>query len=324
MAYLAKLLSGAIATCLILTAGVSAEETGRPDLLIVTGAGGTPEYEELFRTWTDRWREYGESLPTAIRVIGLETEQATDREQVELELRQIATDSRDDPLIVVLIGHGTDREGTAKFNLRGPDITASELAHWLDPITRPVIVIHCASSSGAFLKPLASENRITITATKSGDEENFARFGDFFSQALTDPAADLDHDETISLLEVYLLASDRVAKFYQQQNRLATEHSLLDDNGDGLGTPADFFRGIHAVKAARSGASLDGLRAHQVILTSIGDPPSLTAEQLAERDSIERQIQQLRAKKSSLSTETYYAQLEPLLIELARLGTAAQ
>jgi hypothetical protein len=34
-----------------------------------------------------------------------------------------------------------------------------------------------------------------------------------------------------------------VAEFYEADGRLATEHALLDDNGDSLGTPADFFRG---------------------------------------------------------------------------------
>ena len=119
---------------------------------------------------------------------------------------------------------------------------------------------------------------------------------------------------------VFLLASGHVASFYEQQNRLATEHALLDDNGDGLGTPASFFRGIHAAKGAQDDARLDGLRAHQVILFQIGTPARLTAEQSRQRDELERRIEQLRLRKENLPPDQYYRELEPLLIQLARLG----
>ncbi len=108
-------------------------------------------------------------------------------------------------------------------------------------------------------------------------------------------------------------------EFYQLEGRLATEHPLVDDNGDGLGTPADWFRGIRAVKKAKDGASLDGLRAHQFALLRNESERSLPASVRAKRDELELAIGKLRESKSLLEEEEYYRRLETLLLEMARL-----
>ena len=315
------LIWGSIGLLLLLSPFVCAADLSSPTIFVVVGAGGTPEYESQFHEWAGRWQSLSQSVGSAFLSVGLDPDSVEDRQQLKAKLQQ-QDDATESPLLLILIGHGTDREGVAKFNLRGPDITASELTRWCDSFSRPLVIIQCASCSGAFLLPLSGDNRIVITATQSGAEENFARFGDFFSRVMTEPAADLDHDETISLLEAYLLASDRVANFYEEQNRLATEHPLLDDNGDGLGTPANFFRGIHATKATRDDAALDGLRAHQLTLFTMGDPPKLTVQQTSQRDELEQRIADLRQRKTTLSPNEYYEQLEPLLVQLARLYSA--
>ena len=203
--------------------------------------------------------------------------------------------------------------------MRGPDLTATDLADWLKPLRRPVAIVDCASSSGAFLTKLSATNRVVITATRSGYEQNFARFGGFISKAISDPQADLDKDGQTSLLEAYLIASRQLAEFYKAEGRLATEHPLLDDNADGLGTPADWFRGIRAVKRARDGAALDGLRAHQFHLVRSGAEQKIAPEIRKRRDAIELQIARLRDSKASLPEDEYYSLLEPLVLELARL-----
>ena len=104
--------------------------------------------------------------------------------------------------------------------------------------------------------------------------------------------------------------------------RLATEHALLDDNGDGMGTPADWFRGVRAVKRAERGTSLDGLRAHQVHLIRSAPEQRLSPAQRARRDELEQAIARLRESKSKLTEDEYYGQLEKLLLELARLAEA--
>src|SRR5262249_12227251 len=155
------------------------------------------------------------------------------------------------------------------------------------------------------------------TATRSGYEQNYTRFGQYLAEEITDSEADLDKDGQTSLLEAFLFASRRVAQFYQLEGRLATEHALVDDNGDGLGTPADWFRGIRAVKKAKDGAALDGVRAHQFHLLRNDAERTLLAAVRLKRDELELAIAKLRESKSTLSEDEYYRKLEPLMLELA-------
>jgi hypothetical protein len=160
---------------------------------------------------------------------------------------------------------------------------------------------------------------VIVTATRSGYEQNFARFGDFFSTSIADQAADLDKDQQTSLLEAFLSASAKVEAFYKDDARLATEHALLDDNGDKMGTPATFFRGIRATRASKDGAEVDGLRANQFHLVRNLIEQQLPTELRARRDELELQIAGLRASKKELSEDEYYQRLELIVVELAKL-----
>ncbi len=110
-----------------------------------------------------------------------------------------------------------------------------------------------------------------------------------------------------------------MAEFYRTRSRLATEHPLIDDNGDRLGTPADWFRGVHATKRAKNGAELDGVRAHQFHLILNDREQRMTPEQRQRRDQLERSAAALRSKKGQISEDEYYAQLQIIMVELARL-----
>jgi hypothetical protein len=193
------------------------------------------------------------------------------------------------------------------------------LAEWLKPLHRPLVVIDATSSSAPFLKELSAPDRIIITATKSGFEQNYTRFGQYFAEAIIDPKADLDKDGQTSVLEAFLSASHAVAQFYAGAGRLATEHALLDDNGDGLGTPAEWFRGVRPVQRAADGAALDGHRAHQIHLLHSPAEAGLPPEVRAQRDQLELQVLDLRDNKAKYSEDEYYAKLEPLLREIAQI-----
>lgn len=287
-------------------------------VVVVVGAPGNDEYAEMFAAWADLWCEGAGEGGAECLVLGREDSPTDDRDQ----FAQVLADPTRLPtsqLWIVLIGHGTFDGKEAKFNLRGPDVTATEMAGWLEPIEVPTAVINCASSSAPFLTALSGENRIVITATRSGHESNFARLGGYLAEAIGDPTADLDKDEQVSLLEAYLTASRGAAEFYAADARLATEHALLDDNGDKLGTPADWFRGTRATRRAKEGAPLDGLRAHQFHLIPSDRESRLSESQRKGRDDLERQIEQLRDQKQKLGEEEYYGRLEPLLLELARV-----
>jgi len=290
----------------------------RQTVITVVGASGTDEYGQQFLEWSERWRSAAERAEADFVSIGVDKgDESSDRERLQQQIEQLAGESTE-PLWLILIGHGTFDGKAAKFNLRGADVTATELAGWLQRLNRPVAVINCASSSGPFVNALASENRVIVTSTKSGFEQNLARFGDFISRAIIDTAFDLDKDEQTSLLEAFIAASSRVEEFYEQEGRLATEHALLDDNGDGRGTPANWFRGVRATKSAKDGA-VDGQLANRICLVRSEQESKMSAELRTQRDALESRLDALRVEKPMLPEEAYLSQLEPLLVALARL-----
>lgn len=304
-----------------LTAGaLAAVETpaGRT-VILVRGAGGEAPFTENFTKTVDAWKAASVKSGTEPTVIA-DVPDALEKLKATLAA---APKEGGDELWLVLQGHGTWDGRTARFNLEGPDLSAEELAECLRPFQRPVVVINSFSSSGPFLARLAGPGRVVITATRSGTEKNFSRFGGHLADALTDPAADLDQDGANSLLEVFLTAARRTAEFYKTEGRILTEHALLDDNGDGMGTAADWFRGVRAVKKPKDGAAADGPRAHRRYLIPAEENPPLTAEQRAAREALEARVEALRDRKESMPEDAYYAELEQLMLELAKVYPAA-
>src|SRR5690606_18357003 len=129
---------------------------------------------------------------------------------------------------------------------------------------------------------------------------------------------DLDKDGQVSLLEAFLMASRETTDFYEGDNRLVTEHALLDDNGDGRGTRAQGFDGTRPVRDAESGQMLDGYVARQWRLIPSEAERRFPPELRDRRDELEREVFLLRDRKEDLTEDDYFTQLEKLLIELAR------
>jgi hypothetical protein len=285
-------------------------------VILIVGAPGENDFSTNFLRQAEQWEKACTQSHCPETTIGLQKDSATnDFELLRLALEHESKDSSAD-LWLVLVGHGTFDGKEARFNLRGPDITASDMAAWLKPFHRRMAVIDTSSSSAPFLNKLSATNRVIITATRSGNEQNFARFGHYFADAIGDPASDLDKDGQVSLLEAFLMASRRVTEFYKIEGRLATEHALIDDNGDGLGTQADWFEGLRAVKKPQEKAGVDGLLAQQVSLGGAQD--NLSGPLRLERDSLERAVLAHREKKSQMQEDQYYQELEKLLLQVAR------
>lgn len=295
-------------------------QTEQPTVILVVGAPGEDLYAAEFARQAERWAEVSRLAGARHVVIGLGGE-AGERGDLDRLSAALAAEPKEGPgeLWLVFVGHGTFDGKEAKFNLRGVDLTPLALAMELQPFKRPLTVVNTASASAPFMQRLAGPGRVTVTATRSGNEQNFARFGQYFAEAIGDPRADLDKDGQVSLLEAFLSASHRVAEFYKAEGRLATEHPLIDDNGDGLGTPPDWFQGVRAVRRAREGAAPDGTRAHQFHLIRSEAEQNLPAEARAKRDLIEQKIALLRERKDRLYIEDYYRELEGLLLELAMI-----
>jgi hypothetical protein len=303
----------------LLTLPTLGQADDRPTVVVVVGAPGQPEYEADFRRWADLWQAAASKAGGRLIRIGDGKQEATSPDRDRLRSAISENPTGPGPLWLVLIGHGSFDGREAKFNLRGPDVTEAELAEWLAPVKRPIAVLDCSSSSSPFLSKLSGENRVVVTATRSGNESNFSRFGQYLAEAIADVRADLDKDGQVSLLEAYIAAAARTEEFYKSKARLATEHALLDDNGDKLGTPADWFRGVRATRRAKDGAPADGLRAHQWHLIPSDRERSIPPEVRRDRDRLELAIAGLRDQKGKLAEDDYYARLEPLMVELARL-----
>lgn len=297
----------------------NAQETPRNRrMCVVLGAAGESQYGEAFRTWGSRWRQAADRFDLTMIDGTNDQESEPTSSHRETILRWIAeadSEPRAREHWLILIGHGTHDAKTTRFNLKGPDLSAVDLGKALNGRPGKWVVIVCASASAPFLPAVAGVDRVVITATKSGTEENYSRFGDFLSQSLSDEQADMDHDRSVSVLELFLAASRRVEKYYSEQGLLATEQALIDDNGDGRGTPAAFYRGVRAVKAPSEGAPLDGEIARRTVLSIQG--ASMDPEIEEKIAAIESAIEELRRKKPDMDIDSYYEELEKLLVQLA-------
>lgn len=295
-----------------------------PRVCIVTGAAGEPEFGKMFQQWTKDWSRATAEL--GFLVIGQEAEEEPtaaapameDRARLKQWIAEVENLEQATTCWLILQGHGTFDGKLAKFNLRGSDVSSKELAEWLSGSKHRWIIAVCASSSAPFLPALSHPGRIVITATKSGSESNLSRFGGFFAQSFSDPSSDLDHDQSISVLEAFVWASRKTELYYQDNKLLASEHALLEDNQDGKGTGVEFFRGIRPVKRSETG-SIDGEWARRSWLKEPLGTQAMDLDTKTKIAKTEREIEKLKEAKSGMQQDEYYRELEVLLRQLARL-----
>lgn len=314
---------------LFLAFGVCTSRSDTPafthEILLVVGAPGEKSYEAGFTAAAEAWQAAAKKAGAHLTTIGLDRPSEgspTDRDRIQSGITAMDQKSAA-PAWIVYIGHGTFDRKQAWWNLRGPDVSGEDLATWLEPLRgRTVIVVHGGSASGPFIPLLSGPGRIIITATRSGEEVNYARFGERFASAIASPRADLDQDGSTSLLEAFLLAAKETQAVYTENGRMATEHALIDDNGDKLGTPFDWFQGVRVVKRPDGkAAAADGFRAHQIALVEAPDAPVLTEEQRQLRDTLEQQIEALRGRRGEMPEVDYLRELESVLRKLSALYT---
>lgn len=317
------LLGCACSTCVTAaeTGSSGDPSTGKSGLkiVIIVGSGGTETFAEEFAKAAGLWKAAAEKGGAECELIGLDAQEDGEPSDAE-KLRKSLAVTTSSELWIVLIGHGTFDQREIRFNMRGPDITDRELSSWLDTYSGRHAVINTASASGSFIRSLSRENRIVITATKNEGEQNYTRFGRFFVEAIAGAeSADVDNDGQVSLLEAFLFASGRVVAFYKDEARIATEHALIDDNGDRLGSRAEWFQGITPTQAPSPKSQTDGDLASQKVLVKSDFERRFTEEQRHNRDRLERDVVALRRAKADTPEADYYKKLEPLLLELARL-----
>jgi hypothetical protein len=292
-------------------------------LAVIVGLAGEPEHRELFQRWASTLVDTASGrLGVARDHIVYLTEQPeqdakratgkSTKQEIDAAFGRMAKAAKEDDVVfVVLIGHGTFDGKVAKFNLPGPDMTPADFAPLLKSLpSKHVVFVNTASASAPFLAELSGPGRTIVTATRTGAERFATLFGGQFIDALTSDAADADKNRRISVLEAFTAARLGVARVYEQQGIMLTEHPLLDDSGDKEGTtdpkPDGKNGRVAAILSLGTPASAD----------PVPDDPKLRTL-YEERRALERRVEGLKLLKPGMEPAKYAADLEALLIALA-------
>jgi len=278
-AFMSRLLTSGLAILALCVVMSTAQSKTRA--VVIAGLGGNPEYTESFNEQT-------ESIASALETIT--------RDAAHVTLLQGA-DSNRAAFMAALASIAEDAEPLGwQFNVSGPDLSAEDLVAALAPLNAErEVVVASTSSSGALLTVLEQPGRSVITATKSAGETNAVRFSEYFAKALSSGDADVDRNELLTVKEAFTYANDQTVKYFDDQKLLAAEHAR--------------FEGADAANVTL--ATLGALRDAQ------GNPK--IAALLDDRSVLEKTFYALKARKPELDAETYYQELERVLIYIATL-----
>jgi hypothetical protein len=162
---------------------------------------------------------------------------------------------------------------------------------------RSQLVVNTTSASGAVLEKWAAEGRTLITATRSGFERNATRFAQHFAEALAAGSADINKNGAITAQEAFDYASRSVAESFEKDGALATEHPQIAGGAAGRFTVA---------RLASPGPAVEPSAANPAV-----------APLIAERERLDGEIEALRARRESMASDAYLAELQKLLVQLA-------
>ena len=292
------------------------EHPGTKRALILCGLPGDKEHRQPFAETVEKIRgalieRYGFTAPEIRVQFGGPVAEGegpvlagvrgrATREEIETEaaeLRQVLKPQ--DTLWVIVIGH-THYDGKhAHFNIPGPDLNEQEFGKLFAGLeAREQVFFITIPASGYFIKPLSAKGRVVITATEADLEINETLFPLALADVLAAPPEpaefDADHEGNRTLFDLYIALARNVAKRYSDDELLPTEHSLLDDNGDGRGTELQIdYLPIEQGGRAQAGKNPPSLRengdgklASRIELPA---PPPLPAEKPPVQKSPERE-----------------------------------
>ena len=242
-----------LAVCLISTTAFAADY-----VLIIGGVAGEKSFYDAFWGGTSRFHqlltdEYGYT-PDQITFLfedmgdidrggqgALELVDAeSNREQVLAAFAHLAqTVQPSDRFLLFMLGHASRTgRGSAKFNLRGRDITEAEYVTLINNVpTENQILIFGFPYSARLVPQLSAPGRIILTSSSPNEGYSLqAGFGDVFVGAFSTADNDINNDGDISLLEAFLSLQERTKAWYENDGTIQSEHPHLDDNGDGNAT----------------------------------------------------------------------------------------
>ena len=198
-----------------------------------------------------------------------------------------------DALWVFVFGHAHFDGRNCWLNLPGPDINQVEFGKLVAPLAcREQVFFITTPASGYYIRPLSAAGRIVITATEPDYEVNETLFPHKLAKALAEPPPmaefDVDGDGHPTLLDAYLWSARETAQEFASGELLATEHAMLDDNGDGRGTEVQIdYLSEELGGRRRAGRSMpppragDGALAREIMLP---EPPAAAPAE-AEREA---------------------------------------
>lgn len=312
---------------------IPAASSAAPHDVIICGSGGEEAYRTRFEQWGGRlsrvliekfnhpaanvhlMTEPGEGAPASEHVTSLES--------IRTVMRNLAAQAgAADDLFVYLIGHGSYLQRVSKFQIPGPDMTATEFGSLLKEIhTRRIVLINGSSASAGFINELSAPGRTICTATKSTEENNATEFMEHFIHGLEDGSADRDRDDRITVLEACAQGAELTAAWYLAKGLLATEHPLLDDDGDGLGTrPVEILENRKKARESGDAGIGDGAIASAVFIKDFSFSPLVPRELVDRYLAALDRVELLKLEKGKLAPEEYQKKLEALLLEAARLN----
>lgn len=176
--------------------------------------------------------------PTWIR----ESARAT-RESVQNAAAKLKAElGEQDRLWVFVLGHTYYDGRVSWFNLPGPDLHQAEFAKLFEGLAcHEQVFVLTTSTSGFWIKSLSARGRVVISATETDWETNETEFPHelvrvMASTDLVTAELDADQDGQFSVFDLYITTVRNLAQSYLGGELLATEHALLDDDGDGRGT----------------------------------------------------------------------------------------
>ncbi len=295
---------------LLLAAAMAAP--GATWYVTVAGLGGDPLFDQRFNGLAQELDKLVRTTPDS-KVTTLMGPEAV-KTRIRAALEEAAKNGKaEDTLVVTLIGHGNFDGQDYKVNIPGADMTAAELAEWMDRVpAQKQVVINTTSCSGASIDMLRRDNRVVVTATKAASERLATQFARFWVEAVRNPEADTDKNEVVSVLEAFRFADKKTVGFYESQKRLATEHAMLEDTGKGNGVRAPGPDNGHGLLAGQTALVRFGA------MQQAAKAPEKQAL-LKRREEVEAKIEKLKYEKAAISVADYRKQLGALLLELAKV-----
>lgn len=309
----------------------TAQEAGR-HALVIGGLGGSPDHTAKFQNYIYETRKalveqfnFEEANIRVLAEASIQAEEYVDdlsnAENIRAAFASLAnTAGASDHVFIILFGHGGYDNGEARLNIPRRDLNQSDFAELVDGLNAGrVVFINTSSASAPFVDALSGADRIVVAATRTGTQKNETNFPRFLVEAMTSAAADRDKDSRISVAELFTYAAEKTDQWFADNGNIATEDAILDDNGDQTGSRLEELE--NGVDGHLAGITY--LSSSVRALASDGGE-NMDPNWLRERESIEVEIADLKSKKSNMSEDDYYDELEVLFVKLARGNDAAE